>query len=116
MGQQMVGDERNSPQLEDLGPRDLPETAAAKPQSPERAENPERTATSSRHTTTVRTREVNMSNIKVFGIWFAIVCGVACPFLDEAIIAAAVPQITDHFNSLSDTGVSSYSQDLDCEN
>jgi len=48
----------------------------------------------------------NMSKAKAFGVWIAIMCGVACPFLDEGIISTAIPQITDQFGSLADVGVS----------
>lgn len=48
----------------------------------------------------------NMSRARVFAIWLSIVCGVMCTFLDEGIIATAIPQITDEFHSLSDVGVS----------
>ncbi|POR36837.1 Uncharacterized protein TPAR_02955 [Tolypocladium paradoxum] len=46
-----------------------------------------------------------MSRAKVFAIWLSIVCGVMCTFLDEGIIATAIPQITDEFHSLSDVGI-----------
>ena len=47
----------------------------------------------------------NMTRARVFAIWLSIVCGVTCTFLDEGIIATAIPQITDEFHSLSDVGV-----------
>lgn len=43
---------------------------------------------------------------KVFIIWLAISLGVLCTFLDEGIIATAIPKITDEFRSLADVGVS----------
>lgn len=48
----------------------------------------------------------NMSKARAFGVWIAIMCGVACPFLDEGIISTAIPQISDQFGSLADVGVS----------
>ena len=47
-----------------------------------------------------------MSSAKIMGIWLCIACGVLCTFLDEGIIATAIPQITDDFHSLGDVGVS----------
>lgn len=44
---------------------------------------------------------------KVLVIWSAIALGVLCTFLDEGIIATAIPRITDDFGSLTDVGVSS---------
>ncbi|EQB46556.1 major facilitator superfamily transporter [Colletotrichum gloeosporioides Cg-14] len=41
---------------------------------------------------------------KVFLIWLAISFGVLCTFLDEGIIATAIPRITDDFGSLKDVG------------
>ncbi|TEA12278.1 Aspyridones efflux protein [Colletotrichum sidae] len=41
---------------------------------------------------------------KVFLIWLAISLGVLCTFLDEGIIATAIPRITDDFGSLRDVG------------
>lgn len=43
---------------------------------------------------------------KAFLIWLAISFGVLCTFLDEGIIATAIPRITDDFGSLKDVGVS----------
>ncbi|KAK2616555.1 hypothetical protein QQS21_000598 [Conoideocrella luteorostrata] len=45
-----------------------------------------------------------MSSLRIVGVWLAISCGVACTFLDEGIIATAIPRITDEFRSLSDVG------------
>lgn len=47
----------------------------------------------------------NISKPKAFAIWLSITCGVLCPFLDEGIIATAIPKITQDFHSLSDIGV-----------
>ncbi|KAK6225688.1 major facilitator superfamily transporter [Colletotrichum tabaci] len=41
---------------------------------------------------------------KVLVIWSAIALGVLCTFLDEGIIATAIPRITDDFGSLTDVG------------
>ncbi|KAJ3956371.1 hypothetical protein N0V92_007076 [Colletotrichum tropicale] len=41
---------------------------------------------------------------KAFLIWLAISFGVLCTFLDEGIIATAIPRITDDFGSLKDVG------------
>ncbi|KAF0321688.1 major facilitator superfamily transporter [Colletotrichum asianum] len=41
---------------------------------------------------------------KAFLIWLAIAFGVLCTFLDEGIIATAIPRITDDFGSLKDVG------------
>ncbi|KAL0783338.1 hypothetical protein CaCOL14_001244 [Colletotrichum acutatum] len=41
---------------------------------------------------------------KIFVIWLAIALGVLCTFLDEGIIATAIPRITDEFGSLTDVG------------
>ncbi|GKT44705.1 efflux pump roqT [Colletotrichum spaethianum] len=41
---------------------------------------------------------------KVFVIWLAVALGVLCTFLDEGIIATAIPRITDEFGSLTDVG------------
>ncbi|KAH8886123.1 major facilitator superfamily transporter [Thozetella sp. PMI_491] len=41
---------------------------------------------------------------KVFVIWLAIAFGVLCTFLDEGIIATAIPRITDEFGSLAAIG------------
>ncbi|GKT56655.1 major facilitator superfamily transporter [Colletotrichum tofieldiae] len=41
---------------------------------------------------------------KVFVIWLAVALGVLCTFLDEGIIATAIPRITDDFGSLTDVG------------
>ncbi|KAK2028471.1 major facilitator superfamily transporter [Colletotrichum zoysiae] len=41
---------------------------------------------------------------KVFVIWLAVALGVLCTFLDEGIIATAIPRITDDFGSLADVG------------
>ncbi|KYK54409.1 major facilitator superfamily transporter [Drechmeria coniospora] len=46
----------------------------------------------------------NMSMARVTVIWLSVVCGVMCTFLDEGIIATAIPQITDEFRSLGDVG------------
>lgn len=43
---------------------------------------------------------------RIFAVWLSIVCGVLCTYLDEGIIATAIPQITDQFSSLDDVGVS----------
>ncbi|KAK5656050.1 hypothetical protein OQA88_5189 [Cercophora sp. LCS_1] len=48
--------------------------------------------------------EPSFSNLKAFGIWFAVVLGVICPFLGEGIIATAIPQITNDFKSLGEAG------------
>lgn len=42
---------------------------------------------------------------KVILIWFSISCAALCTFLDEGIIATAIPRITDQFHSLPDVGV-----------
>ena len=47
----------------------------------------------------------NMSTGRVVAIWLSTVCGIMCTFLDEGIIATAIPQITDEFGSLGDVGV-----------
>ena len=47
-----------------------------------------------------------MSSWKVFLVWFAIALACLCVFLDEGIIATAIPRITDKFHSLADVGVS----------
>jgi hypothetical protein len=49
----------------------------------------------------------NMSGWKVFLVWFAIALSSLCVFLDEGIIAVAIPRITDQFHSLIDVGVCS---------
>ncbi|KAK1981584.1 major facilitator superfamily transporter [Colletotrichum cereale] len=41
---------------------------------------------------------------KVLVIWSAVALGVLCTFLDEGIIATAIPRITDDFGSLADVG------------
>ncbi|KAL0941719.1 major facilitator superfamily transporter [Colletotrichum truncatum] len=41
---------------------------------------------------------------KAFVIWLCIAFGVLCTFLDEGIIATAIPRITDDFGSLKDVG------------
>jgi len=48
----------------------------------------------------------SMSAAKAFLIWLSIALVNLCVFLDEGIIATAIPQITDEFSSLSDVGVS----------
>ncbi|KAF9876380.1 major facilitator superfamily transporter [Colletotrichum karsti] len=46
----------------------------------------------------------NLPGWKVFVIWLAVSFGVLCTFLDEGIIATAIPRITDQFGSLKDVG------------
>ncbi|KAM7215559.1 efflux pump aflT [Rhypophila decipiens] len=48
--------------------------------------------------------EVLMPFWKGWGLWLAIVSSIACPFLDEGIIATAVSSITSDFGSLGDAG------------
>ncbi|KAM7210495.1 major facilitator superfamily transporter [Rhypophila decipiens] len=50
------------------------------------------------------TTRTEPSGLRAFGIWLSIVCGILCPFLDEGIIATAIPQITDEFGSISHIG------------
>jgi len=47
-----------------------------------------------------------MSTARVLVVWSAIALSNLCVFLDEGIIATAIPQITDQFHSLADVGVS----------
>ncbi|OIW30033.1 major facilitator superfamily transporter [Coniochaeta ligniaria NRRL 30616] len=62
--------------------------------------------TSPQETREVRTdQELNdIWSARIFAIWLSIVCGVLCTYLDEGIIATAIPQITDQFRSLDDVG------------
>lgn len=53
-----------------------------------------------------------MSTFRILVVWLSIALGALCVFLDEAIIATATPQITDHFNSLVDVGVSPAEQEI----
>ncbi|KAF4900349.1 Efflux pump aflT [Colletotrichum fructicola] len=50
------------------------------------------------------TETVDLPGWKAFLIWLAIAFGVLCTFLDEGIIATAIPRITDDFGSLKDVG------------
>lgn len=52
------------------------------------------------------TKKTEMSTIRILIIWVSMSFGVACTFLDEGIIATAIPKITDEFHSLGDVGVS----------
>ncbi|KAI0127292.1 major facilitator superfamily transporter [Xylariales sp. AK1849] len=45
-----------------------------------------------------------MSGMKNLIIWLAIALAVLCTFVDEGIIATAIPRITDQFHSLPDVG------------
>lgn len=59
------------------------------------------------HNEDIHTRENDsLPGWKIFVIWLAIALGVLCTFLDEGIIATAIPRITDEFGSLTDVGVS----------
>jgi hypothetical protein len=49
----------------------------------------------------------NMSGWEIFLVWFAIALSSLCVFLDEGIIATAIPRITDQFHSLTNVGVCS---------
>ncbi|KAK1996786.1 major facilitator superfamily transporter [Colletotrichum falcatum] len=46
----------------------------------------------------------DLAGWRVLAIWSAIALGVLCTFLDEGIIATAIPRITDDFGSLADVG------------
>lgn len=46
-----------------------------------------------------------LSAAREFGLWLAIICSVVCPFLDETIVATAIPEITNDFGALGDAGV-----------
>ncbi|KAM7201317.1 major facilitator superfamily transporter [Rhypophila sp. PSN 637] len=48
--------------------------------------------------------EVPMPFWKEWGLWLAIVSSIACPCLDEGIIATAISSITSDFGSLGDAG------------
>ncbi|OHW89826.1 major facilitator superfamily transporter [Colletotrichum incanum] len=58
----------------------------------------------SQRTTEPAVTAVDLPGWKVFVIWLAIALGVLCTFLDEGIIATAIPRITDDFGSLTDVG------------
>lgn len=51
-------------------------------------------------------KKTEMTTIRILIIWISMSFGVACTFLDEGIIATAIPKITDEFHSLGDVGVS----------
>ncbi|KAM7200321.1 major facilitator superfamily transporter [Naviculisporaceae sp. PSN 640] len=49
-------------------------------------------------------KTIEVNEIRAFLIWASIVCAAICPFLDEGIVATAIPEITNDFKSLHHIG------------
>ncbi|KAK1962684.1 major facilitator superfamily transporter [Colletotrichum sublineola] len=77
--------------------------SGSKSHASEKADDNQHDASSQGTTQPIATAD-DLPGWKVFAIWSAVALGVLCTFLDEGIIATAIPRITDDFGSLADVG------------